>query len=246
MPADRTMRSAAQEPCANLLIRLLTPADFRLIQPHLQRVRFSPGEIVVSPDTPLTRLIFPETLTVGFCDSGRSFAQVGMVGREGIIGWPLLLGADRSMLLSIAQMEGGTGLVIGAERLRETCHISASLSSALLRFVHNFMMQMACTIVSHVSDPIEQRVARWLLMLHDRTSEDTLALTHNHVGNALNVRRASVTDCMHVLEGEGLVRCQRGRIVIRDRARLEQLAGDAYGTVEAHYRRELGPFGRTA
>ncbi|AQR74408.1 hypothetical protein BXU08_12770 [Sphingomonas sp. LM7] len=239
-------RSAAQEPCANLLIRLLAPADARLLQPHLQRVRFSPGEVVVSPDAPLARLIFPETLMVGFCDGGRSFAQIGVVGREGIVGWPLLLGSISSPLLGIAQMEGGSGLAIGAERLREACHISASLSSALLRFVHNFMTQMACTIVSNASDPIERRVARWLLMLHDRAGEDTLALTHNHVGNALNVRRASVTDCMHVLEGEGLVRCQRGRIVIRDRARLEELAGDAYGGVEAHYRRDIGPFGRNA
>jgi CRP-like cAMP-binding protein len=246
MPADRMARSVAHEPCANLLMRLLTPPDVRLIEPHLHRVRFSPGEIIVSPDAPLTQLIFPETLMVGFSDSGRSFAQIGVVGREGIVGWSLLLGCDSSSLLGTVQMQGGTGLAIRAERLREACHISTSLGSTLLRFVHNFMTQMACTIVSNAADPIERRVARWLLMLHDRAGEDALALTHNHVGNALHVRRASVTDCLHVLEGDGLVRCQRGRIVIRDRAALEQLAGDAYGTVEAQYRRELGPFGRSA
>ncbi|MES2987149.1 MAG: Crp/Fnr family transcriptional regulator [Pseudomonadota bacterium] len=203
------------------------------------------GEVVVSPDAPLTRVIFPGTAIIAMRESrAGERAHVGMVGREGVVGWPLLLGSDYSPLLGVAQVQGGTGFAIDAPTLLAACHISASLQQSLLRFVHNFMTQMACTIVSNGTDTIERRVARWLLMLHDRSHEDTMALTHDLVSNALNVRRASVTDCLHILEGEGLLRCTRGKIIIRDRARLKELAGSSYGTVEAHYAHEIGPFVR--
>jgi CRP-like cAMP-binding protein len=185
-------------------------------------------------------------LLVGFREgSGQSAsAQIGMVGREGMIGWPLLLGSDHSPLLGVAQLHGGTALAIDAHRLKQAGALSETLKDGLLRFVHNFMAQLANTIVSNAADPIERRMARWLLMVHDRVEEDAFGLTHDHVSSALHVRRASVTDCLHILEGDGLLRCMRGRIVIRDRERLQTLAGDSYGSVEAHYAREIGPLAR--
>ncbi|UZK67678.1 Crp/Fnr family transcriptional regulator [Sphingomonas sp. M1-B02] len=235
-------------PHGNLLLRSLAPGDLRLLAPHLKRISFGPGERVASPQEQLDQLLFPESLLVTYHEPriADDRAHVGMVGREGMVGWPLLLGGDRSSFLAIAQLQGGTALSIRKHILLEACRISASLSPALLRYVHNFMMQLACTIVSNASDPIERRVVRWLLMMHDRTPEDVLPLTHDHVSSALNVRRASVTDCFHILEGEGLLRCMRGRIAIRDRAGLQALAGDSYGMVEGHYARDIGPFGRAA
>lgn len=245
MSAYRSAPAAPPEPHVNLLARFLKPGDLRLLARHLKPVRFGLGEVVVSPETPLTRLVFPETAIVAMLEgSAGGRTHVGMIGLEGVVGWPLLMGCDHSPLLGVAQIQGGTGLAIDADKLREACHLSSTLNEALLSFVHNFMTQMACTIVSNGSDTIERRVARWLLMLHDRSHEDTMALTHDVVSNALNVRRASVTDCLHVLEGEGLLRCTRGKIIIRDRARLRDLAGESYGLPEAHYARDIGPFAK--
>jgi CRP-like cAMP-binding protein len=225
----------------NFLVRSLAPGDSTLLMRHLEPVQWERGETIVSPDVPLTRLIFPETAIIAISQGAVGERRhVGVVGREGMVGWPLLLGSDHSPLLGVAQIRSGTGTAIQADKLREICQASASLNTALLRFVHNFMTQMACTIVSNGTDSIERRVARFLLMLDDRSNDGPMALTHDNVSNALNVRRASVTDCFHILEGEGLLRCTCGQIIVRDRARLEQIAGESYGVTEAHYARHIG------
>jgi CRP-like cAMP-binding protein len=248
MPENRTTHATPSGQHVNLLLRSLTSTDFRIIAPHLKRIAFGAGEIVIPSQEKLQHILFPETLLITFHEpriaGGRT--HIGMVGREGLAGWSLLLGSDHATFMGVAQLQGGSALCIGAERLIEACQTSPSLNNALLRFVHNFMVQMACTIVSNASDPIERRVARWLLMMHDRVEENVLPFTHDHVSNALNVRRASVTDCFHILEGDGLLRCMRGKIVVRDRAGLTALAGESYGTVEAHYTRAIGPFGKAA
>ena len=227
----------------NLLLQSLRPFDLRLIEPHLQQTRFGAGEVLLSPRMKVAAVIFPETLFVSFRDHQR--VEVGLVGREGMLGWPLLLGSDHSQLTGIVNLEGGTALTLSADRLFEACRVSVSLNQALLRFVDNFMAQMACTIGSNAAHPVERRVARWLLMLHDRSAGNSLALTHDHLGGALHVRRATITDCLHILEGDGLLRCRRGHILIEDRAGLEQVAGAVYGTVEAQYASAIGPFGKT-
>lgn len=205
------------------------------------------GEVVASPDTELSMIYFPETVVLCFREALREERQpvVGVVGFEGMIGWSLLMGSARSTFLAVAEIHAGTALAISSARLLEACSISATLNAVMLRYAHNFMTQMACTIASNACDVMERRVARWLLMLHDRLDGDTIDVTHDHMGSALHVRRASVTDCLHVLEGEGILRCTRGRIVIRDRVRLEQLAGCSYGAVEARYISDIGGFGKS-
>lgn len=240
MNAERTGRHV------NLLLRSLSFSDLALISPHLTRVTLEDGEVVVEPGAKLTRVLFPEKLLITFREPHFSDnrAHVGIVGREGLAGWPLLLGSDHSPFLGLAQFHGGTALSVGAEPLIWACRASPSLNDKLLRFVHNFMVQMACTIVSNASDPNERRIARWLLMMHDRADEDLLPLTHDHVSAALNIRRASVTDCFHVLEGIGLIRCKRGKLIVRDRAGLQAVAAKSYGMAEAHYAQSLCPFGK--
>jgi CRP-like cAMP-binding protein len=114
----------------------------------------------------------------------------------------------------------------------------------LLRFVHVFMRQMGRTIVSNANDPVERRLARWLLMNSDRLETSEIALTHKQIGIMLAVRRATVTDALHLLEGAGLIRSRRGCVEIKDRAALERLTGDSYGPAEAEYSRLITAFPR--
>jgi hypothetical protein len=104
---------------------------------------------------------------------------------------------------------------------------------------------MAQMITSHLQHALDRRLARFLLMRHDRISGDNLSLYHDDVAASLHVRRASVTDQLHILEGERLLRCRRGSVTIRDRQALENYAGDAYGQAEARYRAMIGPFGKS-
>lgn len=230
----------------NLLLRSLAPGDAQLLVPHLKRVELRTGEIVVSPDVPFTTVYFPETIVLCVRDAMRGDRQpaLGLVGLEGMAGWSSLLGAVRSPFLAAAEMRGGTALAISATRVQEASAASDTLRGTLLRYAGNFMMQMASTIGSNAADTVERRIARWILMLHDRNEGDTLDLTYDHIASALYVRRASVTDCFHVLEGDQIVRSTRGRLVVRDRARLERVAGCAYGSVEARYGTEIAPFGK--
>jgi hypothetical protein len=87
-------------------------------------------------------------------------------------------------------------------------------------------------------------MARWILLYHDRLEGDEFPMTHEEIGIMLGVRRASATDILHILEGERAIHNARGRLVIRDRARLEEIAGDTYGEVEATYRALIGRFGK--
>jgi CRP-like cAMP-binding protein len=109
-----------------------------------------------------------------------------------------------------------------------------------LRFAHAMTVQAHYTGLSNAVHPIDERLARWLLMCDDRTDGGKLELTHDFLSIMLAVRRPSVTTALHVLEGNGFIRSERGCIIIRNRRALEEFAGDAYGKPEAEYRRLMG------
>jgi hypothetical protein len=106
------------------------------------------------------------------------------------------------------------------------------------------MVQSAACAVGNAHHQIEARLARWLLMCHDRVEGDEIHLTHEFMAMMIASQRSGVTITLHVLEGIGAIRSKRGRVIVRDRAKLEDLAGDAYGEPEGEYRRLIAPFGR--
>jgi CRP-like cAMP-binding protein len=133
-----------------------------------------------------------------------------------------------------------------AERLTEAMEARPSLRMALTRFVQAFSVQTAYSVVANAHHSVEERLARWLLMCHDRADGDEMALTHEFMSIMLASRRSSVTVALHVLEGLGSVKATRGLVKMVNRARLEELSGESYGVPEAEYRRLVGPFGKSA
>ncbi|MBB6181903.1 Crp/Fnr family transcriptional regulator [Pseudorhizobium flavum] len=119
-----------------------------------------------------------------------------------------------------------------------TMDADATLRHVVLRYFHVFMLQLAATALADAKYPVEQRLARWLLMAHDRLGHE-LPLTHDFFALMLGVRRPSVTEALHILEERQCVRAERSLVVVRNRAKLEELAGDAYGVPEGEYRRLL-------
>ncbi len=139
-----------------------------------------------------------------------------------------------------------TALRIDAERYLDAIARSDTLHAALLRYVQTALVQSAQSMATNATQRVEARLARWLLMCHDRIDGDEIALTHEFMSMMIGAERSKVTITLHVLEGAGLIRAERGRIVIRDRGKLEELAGDGYGIPEAEYRRLIGPIGRAS
>lgn len=231
----------------NLLLARLARSDQMLLEPHARALTLDRGMPLVGPDRVIDAAYFPETALISLeeqIDRDRS-VEVGVVGREGMLGWSALLGSGCVSPGAVVRMGPGTLLRIEFGPLCAACARSGSLRATLLQFVDMVIVQMARTIASHLQHTLDQRLARWLLMRHDRIGGDVLIVQHEEIAHCMNVRRASVTDRLHLLEGERLIRCNRGRVLVRDRLALERYAGDAYGATEAHYRSLIGPFGKT-
>jgi CRP-like cAMP-binding protein len=165
--------------------------------------------------------------------------EVGIIGREGLIGLPVLLGTDRTPHACFVQTPGA-GWRIQVDALQRALAASAALHQHLLRFVQAFLVQMGQTALVNGSFSLEQRLARWLLMCHDRVDGDGLATTHEFLSLMLSVRRAGVTVALQALEERGLITTKRGQVRVLDRAGLEGVAGDSYGVCEAEYERLIG------
>lgn len=168
---------------------------------------------------------------------------VGMVGYEGLIGWPALLATDRWTHDAVA-ICGGSVAIIDKEDMLKMCAQNNALNRILLRVAYNHTVQMAQSVVANLGHSLERRLARWLLMLDDRTFGDTITITHADLGTILNVRRASITDAIHILEGENLLSNRRGKITILNRDQMKFRAGQSYGLSENDYSQNIGPFGK--
>ena len=241
------MTPPKQDLVANLLLRGLAPSDFDRLAPDLERVPLMRRQQLVQPHRPTEHMWFVDSglgSLVAATPEGHS-SEVGVIGRDGLVGIPLLLGTDRTPQQVVIQ-EDGTGWRIGAGALEAALGASRTLHLSLLRYVQALNVQAGHTALSNAVHTAEERLARWLLMAHDRSDGDELALTHEFLALMLAVRRPTVTTTLHVLEGMGLIRNQRSLIVIRDREGLEALAADAYGIPEAEYERLVGSLRRRA
>jgi CRP-like cAMP-binding protein len=134
----------------------------------------------------------------------------------------------------------GSAHRITAKALRAALDENKTLRQRMQLYAHVFMVQIAQTAFANGTARIEARLARWLLMAHDRQDSDDLSLTHEFVAVMLGVRRSGVTDALHALEGAGLIRASRGVVRITSRKGLLALAGSIYGVPEAEYRRLMG------
>ena len=242
------MPHTAENYSSNLLIQAMEPDDLALLKPHLTRVPIEQNQILAAANQPIDHIYFPEGGIVSLTASTAGYGptEVGIVGREGFAGIAVLLGTDQTPHETFVQVDSTNALRISASRFREATGQSATLQALLLRFVQAFLIQSAYSTTSNAHHNIESRLARWLLMCHDRIDGDEIRLTHEFMSMMIAAQRSGVTVCLHILEGAGMIRSKRARVVILDREKLEDLAGDAYGAPEAEYRRLIGPFGRSA
>lgn len=236
---DRHPTSPRARQSDNFLLQNLSPADFALVGPQLERVPFRMGDTLARAGDPIAHVYFPEGAIAGILaplDGEHRFA-VALVGQEGFIGWPLVLGDDRWPYEVAMRAEDGEALRLPARALTDAVERSATLRHTMLRFTSVLMTQMASTIVSSLAHPVERRMARWILLYHDRVRADEICMTHEEFRLMLGVRRSSVTDALHRLEDAQAVRTARGRVVVVDRGKLMALAGETYGRPEREYRR---------
>jgi CRP-like cAMP-binding protein len=175
---------------------------------------------------------------LAYLESGDA-AEVGLTGYEGMIGLPVLLGADHDDIEAMVQAPG-TALRMDAQAFREALERIPAFRTLLLRYALVQHGQVARTAACNGRHQIDQRLARWLLMAHDRAEGDEFPMTHELLSMMLGVRRAGVTVAAGQLQKAGFIRYQQGRIKITDRPGLESAACECYGIVRRAQDQLLG------
>ena len=166
------MAVSAQSSVRNRLLATLFPEDFRLLETHLEPVPLPLRTCLVEPDTPIEHVYFLEqgiASNIAVLPQGRCI-EAAVIGRDGLSGAPVLLGVDQTPHECFVQVPGA-GLRIGADDLRRAVTASVSLQQHLLRYVHALTIQTAQTALANGRCTVEERLARWLLMCHDRVTE---------------------------------------------------------------------------
>jgi CRP-like cAMP-binding protein len=220
----------------NLLLATMPPDERERLRTSLQSVLLDEGQVLIEPFTPIRHVYFPLSGAVSLVmPAGQSqLIEAGMVGNEGVVGVCLSLGSDRAPMRAVVQTSCHA-LRMSAKAFGAEMQRNGPLADAVHLYAQSYMVMLAQGLVCIRAHPIEQRCARWLIMLHDRAYADQFRLTQQTLARMLGVRRATVSEVASRLQKRGLVRYERGVMNIVDRAGLERAACECYGVV----RREL-------
>ncbi len=227
-----------EQATGNKLLARLPENILELILPKLRHIFLPRGAVLEQSNHLIDKVYFPIDCVGSLIVVGREGSRVetGLVGREGMTGAALVEGDAYTPYELITQVEGDA-LVMTASDFIAFARTAAELRILVRRFSRSLGVQVSYTALANAKFEIRQRLARWLVMVHDRVPGRSFQLTHDYLAIMLGVRRSSVTDALHLLEGEKLIRSTRMNIEIRDHQRLIAAAGEAYGEPEAEYER---------
>ena len=228
----------------NRFLRMLPASSYYRIRPYLEAIQLPKRSVVWNVDDPIDFVYFPRRCVLSLLVTlkHRAPVEASTVGNEGLLGMSTVLGADRSPLLVLAQIPG-EALRIGARVFHEIVEDDASLRLLTLRYSHALLEQTAQSVACNRRHSTVQRCARWLLMTHDRAHADEFGLTHQFLAMMLGVRRASVTVAAGELQRAKLIRYLYGRVVIENRAGLEEAACECYQVVQERFLRLFATYG---
>jgi CRP-like cAMP-binding protein len=229
LPVSNRLIQALPRKIRQRLVKLSEPADLVF------------GTILSEPDQPFPYVYFPLTGVISLVATveGHAPLEMGLIGNEGMLGVTLVLGLDTARLRAVVQGPG-TALRITARAFAEALRDSPQLVRILNRYLYVMMAQLSQVAVCTCFHEIDARLARWLLMTHDRTHADHFHLTHEFLAGMLGVRRSAVTIAAGALQRQGLIGYTRGEIRILDRGGLEAASCACYRAVNDDYRRLLG------
>lgn len=224
----------------NRLLQTLPAGELAALLPFLEVVPLKTRRILHHARLPIEYAYFIEAGLVSVIagtDQDSHFAEAWLIGREGTAGGvPLVLGRETSPHRRVVQAEG-TAYRIASSDLVQAIDRLPILRAALLGYAHRALIQAAQTAACNAQHSLPQRLARWLLTAQDRLSREELPFTHDLLSKMLGVRRATVTDVIHALEAAGAIATARGRIIVADRAQLEEISCDCYRVVRAELER---------
>lgn len=225
---------------SNRLLRALVSEDLDRLRPHFEPVMLELKQTLSKPNTPIDHVYFVQEGIVSLVQAlGNGAAiEVGVIGNEGFVGIPVLLGANSFPLEAMIQLPG-SALRMQAGTFRDEIDRIPALFGLLLRYVEAFHTQVSLSVGCNSRHNLSERLARWLLMARDRATSDRLLLSHEFLSIMLGVRRAGVTVALGELRAARLIDNGHGQITIIDRTGLELACCECYRIVRNEYERLL-------
>jgi CRP-like cAMP-binding protein len=228
-------------PWDNDLFAALPQEDAARLLPYLEPLTWALGDVLYDPDRAPAFLYFPTTAMVSlvYTLTNGLTGEIGVVGREGVVGIALFMGGASTNSQALIQ-SAGSGFRLRATVMHEEFQRGGAFHKLLLRYTQALLTQIAQTAVCNRLHSIEQRLCRWLLLTQDRIPPGEVQMTHEFIGQMLTVRRESITLVAQRLQAAGVIRYTQGHITIVDRQCLEARVCECYGVVQNEYVRLLG------
>lgn len=235
------MQHTNHAPAAN---RLLVALPFKERQRFLagcEPVNLALAEVLAEPGEPIRYVYFPTESFISLTTSTDRCTglEVGLIGYDGMLGISLILGVEVSPLHALVQ-GAGQALRMDAASFSRELGLSPTLQRLLNRYLYMMMAQLAQTVACNRFHAIEERLARWLLMMHDRAHSDNFHVTHKLLANMLGVRREGITTAATSLHNRDLIAYRRGNVTILDRRGLESASCECYEADKTTCARMMG------
>ena len=217
----------------NEILLELPREEFAMVFPKLEFVRLQPRQVLHEAGDTLRSAYFCNSGIISILSvlSDGKTVEVGLVGKEGLVGLPLIAGFRTAATRSVVQIEG-TALRVDSDALTVLLRQCPRLERKLQQFSQMIAMQATQIAACNRLHEVEERLARWLLMSADRVGTASLGLTQEVLGQMLGARRSSVTVAAGILQKAGLISYTRGDVRIVQRAKLEQAACECYGIMQ--------------
>ena len=222
----------------NQLLAALPSKEYKRLIPHLEPVPLPLLEVLYESGEPIEHVYFPNDGLISLLVVMRDGAprEVGLVGREGMLGVPVVLGMNATPTRALIQMPG-SAMRMKAQTLRDELKQCRALQHVLQRYIHAFFIQVAQSAACISSHEANRRLSRWLVMTHDHAPGDEFVMKHEFIAMMLGVTRSVVTRAAVNLQNEKMIRYTRGQVTILDRRRLEATACECYRAVKKEYER---------
>jgi CRP-like cAMP-binding protein len=238
---NRKKQMTEQQFDTNRVLASLPVKESRRLRGLLEPITFKFGEVLYEPGKAIRHVYFPADCLISLLtavDKRRSL-EVGMVGNEGMVGMPFILGMGISGVRAIVQ-GSGNAMRMGAEPFRIEFVRNQPLQQALYRYTYALMAQISQTAACNRFHEAEARLSRWLLMTRDRVGSDEFLLTHEFLAHMLGVRREGVTEAASALKSRKLIEYSRGKIQILDVRGLKAASCSCYQIVKTVFDRAQG------
>ena len=230
-----------QSTVENTLLKILSAESFDRLSGAMEHVELPLRHVLVDVDVVTTHVCFLESGLGSMIatSSDDEAIEIGHIGREGASGMHVLLGVNTTPTRTFMQA-AGYGIQVPMEAFKHALAADPDMANVLLKYVHTTVMQLAHSALANARYNMHERLARWILMCHDRLEGDNLPVTHEFLALMLGVRRSGVTNELHILEGIHAIRSTRGNVRILDRDKLIEVAGGCYGVPEREYEKIFG------